>query len=125
MTSAKESEWNRALEDLQMDFKILPIGTAEVGAWKYAFVYQISAFHYPDLPEQARHISESQARGKLLELFFNSVGTAQLRDVKKLLGWGHELTARAVGRLVESGKLIMAGHPVQKGEWLVLPELCK
>ncbi len=26
MTSAKESEWNRALEDLQKDFKILPVG---------------------------------------------------------------------------------------------------
>ncbi len=52
MTSAKESEWNRALEDLQKDFKILPVGVAEVGAWKYAFIYQITARHYPDLPEQ-------------------------------------------------------------------------
>jgi hypothetical protein len=36
LTSAKESEWNRALEALQMDFKILPVGVAEAGAWKYA-----------------------------------------------------------------------------------------
>jgi hypothetical protein len=125
MTSAKESEWNRALEDLQMDFKILPVGVAEAGAWKYAFIYQISAYHYPDLPEQARHISESQARSKLLELYFESVGAAQVRTVNKLMGWPHELTARTVGRLVESGKLKTAGHPVQKGEWLTLPELCK
>jgi hypothetical protein len=125
MTSAKESEWNRALEDLQMDFKILPIGVAEAGAWKYAFIYQVAAYHYPDLPEQGRHISESQARNKLLELYFNSVGAAQMRDVSKLFGWGHELTTRAVERLVESEKLIKAGHPEQNGEWLALPELCK
>jgi hypothetical protein len=125
MTSAKESEWNRALEDLQMDFKILPIGIAEAGAWKYAFIYQISAYYYPDLPQQARYISESQARSKLLELFFTSVGAAQMRDVNKLLGWGHELTGRAVGRLMESKKLKTAEHPLQKGEWLTLPELCK
>ena len=125
MTSAKESEWNRALEDLQMDFKILPIGIAEAGAWKYAFIYQVSAYHYPDLPQKARHIGESEARSKLLELYFNSVGAAQTRDAGKLFGWGHELTTRTVGRLVETGKLKHAGHPQQKGEWLVLPELCK
>ncbi len=125
MTSAKESEWNRALEDLQMDFKILPVGVAEAGAWKYAFIYQVAAYHYPDLPEQGRHIGESQARNKLLELYFNSVGAAQMRDVSKMFGWGHELTTRAVERLVERGKLIKAGYPEKNGEWLALPELCK
>ena len=125
MTSAKESEWNRALEDLQMDFKILPIGVAEAGAWKYAFIYQISAYHYPDLPQKARHIGESEARTKLLQLYFNSVGAAQTREAGKLFGWGHELKARAMSRLVESEKLIPAMHPQQKGEWLALPELCK
>ena len=125
MTSAKESEWNRALEDLQMDFKILPVGVAEAGAWKYAFIYQISAYHYPDLPQDARHISEAQARDKLLELYFNSVGAAQVRDVNKLLGWGHELTDRTIARLVKSGILESTENPIQKGEWLALPALCK
>ncbi|HEY9151987.1 MAG TPA: crosslink repair DNA glycosylase YcaQ family protein, partial [Anaerolineales bacterium] len=108
MTSAKESEWNRALEYLQKDFKILPVGVAEVGAWKYAFIFQITARHYPDLPERARLISESQARTKLLELYFESVGAAQARDANKLFGWGNELTARALTRLIESRKLKFA-----------------
>ncbi len=125
MTSAKESEWNRALEDLQMDFKILPVGIAEAGAWKYAFVYQITARYYPDLPEKARVITESQARSKLLELYFESVGAAQARDVNKLFGWGNELSNRAILKLVESKKLKVAEHPKQKGEWLALTELCK
>ena len=125
MTSAKESEWNRALEDLQRDFKILPVGTAEVGAWKYAFVYQIVARHYPDLPERARSISESQARLKLLELYFESVGTAQTREVNKMFNWGAELTSRTLARLLEHKKVEMAEHPKQKGEWIALTTLCQ
>jgi len=125
MTSAKESEWNRALEDLQKDFKILPVGVAEVGAWKYAFIYQIAAWHYPDLPERARVISESQARAKLLELYFESAGAAQARDVNKLFGWGTELTSRTLMRLIESGKIKIAQHPKQNGEWIALPKLCE
>lgn len=124
MTSAKESEWNRALEDLQKDFKILPVGIAPAGAWKYAFIYQVTARYYPDLPEQARHISEAEARAKLLELYFASVGTAQARDVNKLFGWGSELAARALAHLIESGKLKAVEHPKQNGEWLALSSLC-
>ncbi len=124
MTSAKESEWNRALEDLQKDFKILPVGIAPAGAWKYAFIYQITARHFPDLTEQARHISESDARIKLLELYFTSVGAAQARDVNKLFGWKSELTARALTRLVEDGKLKTVEHLKQNGEWLALSSLC-
>ncbi len=124
MTSAKESEWNRALEDLQMDFKILPMGVAEAGAWKYAFIYAITARHFPELPEQARKIGESEARSRLLDLYFASVGAAQARDVNKLFGWGGELTSRALTRLVESGGLTEATHPTQSGTWFALPQLC-
>jgi hypothetical protein len=123
LTSAKESEWNRALEDLQMDFKILPVGIAEAGAWKYAFIYQITARYYPDLPEQARFINESEARTKLLELYFLSVGAAQARDVNKLFGWGSELTNRTVARMVESERLKAAEYPGKNGEWFAVTEL--
>ncbi len=124
LTSAREAEWNRALEDLQKDFKILPVGIAEAGAWKYAFVYEITARYYPDLLEKARAISEAEARTKLLRLYFASVGAAQVRDVGKLFGWGSELIHRTVSRLVESGELKPSGHPKQKGEWLALAGLC-
>lgn len=125
MTSAKESQWNRALEDLQMDFKILPVGIAEAGSWKYAFIYSITAWHYPELPQQARQISESEARSKLLDYYFESVGACQARDVSRLFGWANELTLRAIGRLVDDGRLTTAKHPKQEGEWLALTKLCK
>jgi hypothetical protein len=35
---ASESGFNRALEKLQAEFRILPVGVAEAGTWKYAFI---------------------------------------------------------------------------------------
>ncbi len=122
MTSkASDTEFNRALEVLQADFKILPVGVAQAGSWNYAFVYAITAWHYPALPEQARSIGESQAREKLLELYFQSVGAAQARDVEKLFGWGRDVTQRAVKRLVDDGKVICrVSLENQAGEWLAI-----
>ena len=125
MSNAKDSEFNKALEILQADFKILPIGVAQAGAWNYAFIYEITARHWPDLPEQARYLGESDAREKLLELYFQSVGAAQMRDVNKLFRWGNELTGRALKRLIEREQVV-AGlkRGDAKGDWLTLPELC-
>lgn len=123
-SKASDTEFNRALEVLQADFKILPVGVAQAGSWNYAFIYAITAYHYPDLPEKARGIGESQAREKLLLLYFQSVGAAQARDVEKIFGWGREVTQRAVKRLREGGQ-ILSGVRLenQAGEWLVLSSM--
>jgi hypothetical protein len=123
LSNAKESEFNKALEVLQSDFKIVPVGISEAGAWKYSFIYEIVSRHYPDLPEQARFISEGEARRKLVELYFESVGAARERDVSKLFGWPKELISRTVNGLVEKQKLVETGHPNEKGEWFALPGL--
>jgi len=123
LANAKESEFNKALEMLQSDFKILPVGVAQAGAWKYSFIYEVVSRHYPDLPESARKIGEREARAKLVELFFESVGAAQESDVNKLFGWKKELTARAISGLVEKRILVESEHPKQKGQWLALPKL--
>ena len=120
LSNAKDSEFNKALEYLQRDFKILPVGVSQAGAWKYSHIYQIVTRHFPDLSEQARKISESQARTKILELYFDMVGAAQTKDVNKLFGWGNEIVKRSVGKLVESGKLVAAEHPKAKGEWIAI-----
>jgi hypothetical protein len=117
LSNAKDSEFNKALEYLQRDFKILPVGVAQAGAWKYSHIYEITTRHFPDLSEQARRISESQARAKLTELYFNMVGAAQVRDVNKLFGWGNEVVKRVIGKLADAGALILTEHPKIKGEW--------
>jgi len=123
LSNAKDSEFNKALEVLQSDFKILPVGVAEAGAWKYSFIYEIVPRHYPDLSEQARKIGEREARAKLIELYFESVGAAQERDVNKLFGWKKELVTGTITGLVTKRKLVEAEHPKQKGIWLTLPHL--
>ena len=120
LSNAKDSEFNKALEQLQRDFKILPVGVAQAGAWNYSHIYEIVTRHYPDLSEQARVITESQARAKLLELYFDMVGAAQLRDVNKLFGWGNEIVKKAVNKLLENETVKIAEHPKQPGEWIAI-----
>jgi len=123
LTNVKDSEFNKAIESLQSDFKILPTGVAKAGAWKYSFIYEIVPRHFPELPEQARKIGESDARAKLIELYFESVGAAQERDAVKLFGWKKELVTRAITSLIAKRIIVEVEHPKQKGSWLTLSKL--
>lgn len=123
LANAKDSEFNKALEVLQADFKILPVGVAQAGAWKYSHIYEIVPRHFPKLPEQARKIGEGAARAKLLELYLESVGAATEPDAAKLFGWKKELLARAVANLIQKKVVVESDHPKQKGKWLALKRL--
>lgn len=125
LANAKESEFNKAIEQLQADFKILPVGVAEAGAWRYSHIYEITSRHFPELPEQARAISEARARVKLLHLYFSSVGAAQLRDVTRLFGWKKDLAERTVKSLLDQGSIQQASHPSHEGDWLAVPDVVK
>jgi hypothetical protein len=98
-----DSRYNRALADLQADFKILPVGISEAGSWRYAFIYDIVARHYPELPEKARYISESTARSKICEFYLRSVGVAKMSDIEKIFQWGKIETQRVVDQLALDG----------------------
>lgn len=116
-----DSRFNKALSDLQSDFKILPVGVSQAGRWRYAFIYEITPRHYPDLIDRTRLISERRARCRLAEIYFNSVGAAQLRDLRMLFGWSPADTTRALEELVENGVLLSGfERPHQKGEWWAL-----
>lgn len=113
-----DTDYNRGVEALQVDMKILPVGVAKAGAWKYAFIYDLVPHHFPDLPEQARLIPENKAREDLLMSYFNSLGVGQLRDAQKLFGWQADLVSATARRLTTQGRL----HPVrlegQPGDFL-------
>ena len=123
LSNAKDSEFNKAIEYLQSDFKILPVGVSDAGAWKYSFIYQLVPRHFPDLPEQARKIGEGEARAKLLELYFESVGAAQEKDAAKLFGWKKPLVTRTIDGLVKKRVLVETEHPKHKGVWYTLSKL--
>jgi hypothetical protein len=114
----------RALDTLQSDFKVLPIGIAEAGAWNYAFIYEVVHRHYPELPDQAHAIRQAEARRRLAELYFLSVGAAQAKELGKLFGWEKNDVEAAVSSLVRAGTISegaqIEGRP---GDWCALMEL--
>jgi len=58
----------------------------EVGAWKYAFRYEITARHMPELPEQARSIGEAQHAGNC-GVVPGLCGCDAEREVVQAVGW--------------------------------------
>ena len=119
-----EARFNRALSTLQADFKILPVGVTEAGAWHYAFAYDLVHRHLPDLLEQARFIQERQARRQLARLYFRSIGAARLGDLTRLFGWTRPQAERAVDELAASRELVRSLEiENQPGEWIALSEL--
>jgi hypothetical protein len=127
MTSqASNSPFARALDSLQADFKILPVGVAQAGAWKYAFIYDLVHRHYPYLAEEAHSIRQAEARRMLVELYLKSVGAARARDLIRLFGWTPGDTERALAALIGSGAAV-GGLTVkeQPGEWIALAELAQ
>lgn len=119
-----DSRFNKALADLQVDFKIIPIGVSQAGAWNYAFIYNTVDRQYPELLEQAQAIGEREAYQQLTRIYFQSVGAAQVRDVVKLFGWRVPTVEAAINHLVECNllnrHLELEG---QRGEWIALREL--
>ncbi len=125
MTESSSSyRFNRGLEALQADFKVLPVGVAQAGAWNYAFVYDCVHRYYPAILERARAIKVSEAQRTLLRLYFRSVGGASFDDVVKVLWWSKPDVESAVTALVDEG-VVARGVQVerQRDDWVVLTEL--
>jgi uncharacterized protein YcaQ len=116
--------FNRGLDELQADFKVMPIGIAEAGAWNYAFIYECVHRYHPEFLEQAREIKIAEAQRYLVDLYFRSVGAAQLGDIVKVFWWPKREVETTVEALVEEGKL-RRGLELegQKGSWIARSEL--
>jgi len=100
-----DSPFARGMTQLQRDFKILPVGVARTGGWRYSFIYEAVHRHYPDLPDQARQIRRSEARQKLMALAFTSVGAALEGDMRKLFQWKPRDVRRTIAALAEQERL--------------------
>ena len=115
---------HQGLVSLQRDFKILPIGIARVGGWRYSFIYELVHRYYPDLPAEARPIARGSARKELAKLYLSSVGAATEAETRKLFQWSKRETESALAALVDSGDLLdnclLEGH---KGSYFAQPVL--
>ena len=125
-TKASDSPFNRAIEFLQSDFKVQPVGIAEVGRWKYAFRYELVHRWNPGLAEAARPIRQSQAREKLVELYLRSVGAVQAKQVDLLFGWPKAETRKTVASLIAAGLAVDGlSVPEHGDDWLALRSLAE
>ena len=101
--SAK-SRFDRALVELQVGLKVMPIGVAEAGAWNYAFVYEILQRHFPDLPNQARPIGRGEARRVLVQRYIDNVVAVDRKMIAKVfhvLKWTPKELDRTIAALLE------------------------
>ncbi len=106
MTSkSSDSRFARGLTELQRDFKILPVGVAQTGSWRYSFIYELVQRHYPDLPARAGPISRQAARQKLVSLYLDSVGAATESDARRLFQWTRREVQTALQALSDAESL--------------------
>jgi len=103
--SAK-SRFDRALAELQVGLKILPVGVAEAGAWRYAFVYELLPRWLPHVPEQAQEIGRGEARRHLVLSYLDNVVAADRKMISKVfyvLQWTAAELDRAISDLLQEG----------------------
>ena len=104
--STSTGRFNKALDDLQVQLKVLPVGVAQAGAWHYAFIYDILPRHFPQIEAQAGPIQENEARAYLLDVYFRAVGAASAPQAARLLGWPIPLTLSLIQASAAAGRLL-------------------
>jgi len=121
---ASNGRFSKALDDLQVEFKVLPVAISDAGSWHYAMVYDLVPRHFPDLIEEAGSITEKSARQKLAEVYFLSLGAARQADLMRLFHWLPEDTSKTIALLKQTGFILESIEmEKQTGEWLALASL--
>ena len=106
-----KGRFDRGLVELQVGLKVLPIGVAEAGAWRYAFVYEIVPRYLPDLAGRARQITRSEARRTLVSRYLDAVvatDRAMLRRVFHVFEWTPSEWAHTLAGLIQDGLAVEA-----------------
>jgi hypothetical protein len=102
---ASKPRFEKALTELQVGLKVLPIGIAPVGAWRYAFIYEILPRWLPDLAQRARHITRAEARCAILDRYLHNVIATPLVSAARAFGWKMDETKQAAAALVDQGRV--------------------
>jgi hypothetical protein len=119
--SAK-SRFDRALMELQVGLKVIPIGVAQAGAWNYAFVYEILQRHFPDLPQRARPIGRGEARRVLVQRYLDNAVAADRKMIAKVfhvLKWTPKALDRTIATLLAEDTVREIGIEGVEGPRLV------
>jgi len=105
--------FDRGLTELQKGLWIVPIGVAEAGSWRYAFIYELLDRWYPDLSSKAGLLQLDSARGHVTATYLRSVGTAEESEIRKVFGWGLKQIVQTLTCLQDQGAVIK----LKDGRW--------
>lgn len=122
--SESSSRFNRAINLLQRDFRILPVGVSDRGAWHYSFIYEATHRQFPGLAAQASDLGEDDARFQILKTYLFSLGAAGISQMKKFFQWPDVAIRRVLDRLIQDKNVIAVESPDQSGEeWFTITGL--
>ncbi|TFH37057.1 MAG: hypothetical protein E4G99_03445 [Anaerolineales bacterium] len=114
----RKYRFDRGLTELQKGLWILPIGVAEVGSWRYAFIYELLDRWFPGLASQASLLRLEQARSNLAWTYLRSIGASEENGMTRVFGWGLKQVQQALADLQDEGLV----SKLNDGRWVV-PEL--
>jgi hypothetical protein len=107
---ANASRFDRALAELQMDFRITKVAISDANRWGYCYVYDLLPRHFAETVEAARAISGGQAREVILLRYLKSVVASTTREIRKLFGWRSRDVDLLVERLASEDRLQRGVH---------------
>jgi Winged helix DNA-binding domain len=116
-----KGRFDKALNELQTGLKVMPVGVAEAGAWRYAFVYDIVGRYLPDVAAQAQTLTRGEARDTILRAHLRNVIHASPKDISRLFGWKPTETTATLARLSTAGdidRVDLADGPADQIVWL-------
>jgi hypothetical protein len=104
-TEANKGRFDKALTDLQTSLKVLPVGIAPAGAWRYAFIYEILPRWFPQIPGRAQQLGRVEARRRILDQYLRNVVFSTVPLAARLFRWTTAETRQAAEALAADGRL--------------------
>jgi hypothetical protein len=104
-SAGAKPRFDKALTELQAGLKVLPVGIAEAGAWRYAFIYEILPRWYPEIPRRAQAISRRAARQAILMQYLRNVIASTPQTAARVFGWALAETRQTAEALAQSGSM--------------------
>jgi hypothetical protein len=97
--------FDRALAELQMDFRIAKVSISDANRWGYCYVYDLLPRHFAQVVEASRQIGGGEARETILLHTLRTVVAATPQQVARLFDWQPGDVERVVARLAAQGRL--------------------
>ncbi len=116
---SNKSRFQKALDDLQVALRVLPVGISQAGGWHYSFILDIVPRYFPDLIEQTRFVSDEKAYQIILTRYFQNLGAGQKKDIVRLFGWKSDKIDKLISLLIDDGILFdHSTHTELPEDWI-------